>query len=31
MNTELIFKDESYKILGVCFEVYREKGVASWS
>ena len=26
MNTELIFKDESYKIIGACFEVYREKG-----
>lgn len=23
---ELLFKDESYKILGACFEVYREKG-----
>jgi len=26
MNTELLFKEESYKIIGVCFEVYREKG-----
>ena len=26
MNNELIFKDESYKIVGACFEVYREKG-----
>ena len=26
MKTELIFKDESYKIIGACFEVYREKG-----
>jgi GxxExxY protein len=29
MNTEqtdLIFKEESYKIVGACFEVYREKG-----
>ena len=26
MNTELIFKEESYKIIGACFEVYREKG-----
>ena len=23
---ELIFKDEAYKIMGACFEVYREKG-----
>jgi GxxExxY protein len=26
MTTELIFKEESYKIIGACFEVYREKG-----
>ena len=26
MNTELMYKEESYKILGACFEVYREKG-----
>lgn len=26
MNTELIFKEGSYKIIGACFEVYREKG-----
>ena len=26
MNPEIIFKDESYKIVGACFEVYREKG-----
>lgn len=26
MNTEILFKDESYKIVGACFEVYREKG-----
>jgi GxxExxY protein len=26
MKTELIFKDESYKIIGASFEVYREKG-----
>jgi len=26
MNTELIYKEESYKIVGACFEVYREKG-----
>ncbi|HEY6170472.1 MAG TPA: GxxExxY protein [Verrucomicrobiae bacterium] len=26
MNTDLIFKEESYKIVGACFEVYREKG-----
>ncbi|MDR1279445.1 MAG: GxxExxY protein [Opitutaceae bacterium] len=23
---ELIFKDETYRILGACFEVYKEKG-----
>src|SRR5258707_5266546 len=26
MNSELLFKQESYKIVGACFEVYREKG-----
>jgi len=26
MKTELIFKEESYKIIGACFEVYRENG-----
>jgi len=26
MQTEPIFKEESYKIAGACFEVYREKG-----
>ena len=26
METELLFKDESYRIIGACFEVYREKG-----
>jgi len=26
MKTELLFKDESYKIIGACFEVYKEKG-----
>ena len=26
MSTEILFKDESYKIVGACFEVYREKG-----
>ena len=26
MDTELLFKEESYKIVGACFEVYREKG-----
>ena len=26
MNTDLVFKEESYKIVGACFEVYREKG-----
>ena len=26
MPTEILYKDESYKIVGACFEVYREKG-----
>jgi GxxExxY protein len=26
MKDELVYKDESYKILGACFEVYKEKG-----
>jgi hypothetical protein len=26
MITELLFKEESYKIVSACFEVYREKG-----
>src|SRR6266566_7959097 len=26
MDTELLFKEESYKIVGACFEVYKEKG-----
>ena len=26
MNNEVVFKGESYKIVGACFEVYREKG-----
>ena len=26
MNTNLLYENESYKILGACFEVYREKG-----
>jgi len=26
MNTEILYKEESYKIVGACFEVYREKG-----
>jgi GxxExxY protein len=25
---ELIYRDESYKILGACFEVYKQKGFA---
>lgn len=24
--TDLIYKDESYRIIGACFEVYKEKG-----
>jgi len=26
METEILFKEESYKIVGACFEVYKEKG-----
>jgi len=26
MSTEILYKDESYRIVGACFEVYREKG-----
>src|SRR5437899_8460264 len=26
MKTELLFNEKSYKIIGACFEVYREKG-----
>lgn len=26
MSNDVLYKDESYKIVGVCFEVYREKG-----
>jgi GxxExxY protein len=26
METEVLFREESYKIVGACFEVYREKG-----
>ena len=26
MDIELIYKEESFKIIGACFEVYREKG-----
>lgn len=26
MNTEIIFKEESYKIVGTCFEVYNHMG-----
>jgi len=26
MKTQLLFHEESYKIIGACFEVYREKG-----
>jgi GxxExxY protein len=26
MNTEILYREESYKIVGACFEVYREKG-----
>lgn len=26
MNSNIIYKNESYKIIGACFEVYNEKG-----
>src|ERR1051325_5383316 len=26
MNSDILFREESYKIVGGCFEVYREKG-----
>jgi GxxExxY protein len=26
MNTDILYKEESYRIVGACFEVYREKG-----
>ena len=26
MGMEIVFKEESYKIIGACFEVYKEKG-----
>src|SRR5882672_11470173 len=26
MSIEILYKEESYKIVGACFEVYREKG-----
>jgi GxxExxY protein len=26
MTSEILYKEESYKIVGACFEVYREKG-----
>ncbi len=26
MEAKILFKDESYKIVGACFEVYKEKG-----
>jgi GxxExxY protein len=26
MSTDLLFKQESYQIVGACFEVYRDKG-----
>ena len=26
MGTEIVFKEESFKIMGACFEVYKEKG-----
>jgi GxxExxY protein len=26
VNTEILYKEDSYRIVGACFEVYREKG-----
>ena len=28
---ELLFEEESYRILGACFDVYKEKGAAKES
>jgi len=25
-NSDLLFKEESYQLVGACFEVYKEKG-----
>jgi len=25
MGTQIVFKEESYKIIGACFEVFKEK------
>ena len=30
METGILFKEESYKIMGACFEVYQEKGCGFW-
>ena len=27
---EIIYKEESYSIIGACFEVYKEMGCSSW-
>ena len=27
---EFLHKDETYRIIGACFEVYKEKGCGSW-
>ncbi len=26
MDQKIVFKEESYKIMGACFEVYKDKG-----
>jgi GxxExxY protein len=26
MDTDIVFKEESYRIIGACFEVYKDKG-----
>lgn len=26
METNIIYKEESYRIMGACFEVYKQKG-----
>lgn len=26
MSTEILFREESYRIVGACFEVYKSKG-----
>ena len=27
---EIVYKEEAYAVIGACFEVYNDKGRASW-